>query len=176
MQRALLTLSAAALAACGQSEQPAPSPAEPATATAVETPDTPETPAAEPTAPTEDRAPAERSSTSGPLPLTPGVYVVGGENCANPSNAGIRIYDGLGLSGSQTKACRLTVTSHDGATFQADNSCIDTYSDQRTSSAVSLRIPDATHFTIGEAGRSASYRLCPAAEVPSYLQDLVTPE
>ncbi len=174
MKRALLSLSAVvALAACGQSESPVPSSKEPAAAPA---PETPETRAAPPIAPTEDPAPAEQASTAGPLPLTTGVYVVGGENCANPSNAGIRIYDGRGLSGSQTKACRLTVNSRDGAAIQADNSCIDTYSGQRTSSAVSLRIPDATHFTIGEAGRSASYRLCPAAEVPSYLQDLVTPE
>ena len=59
--------------------------------------------------------------------------------------------------------------------FQVDQSCVDTYSSERTSAAQTLRIRDAASFTLTEADETSTFRLCPAGEAPDYLQDLVTP-
>lgn len=158
------------LTACGQGAGPesTASPAGDATVSegspqaATPPPDTP---------PPSDGAPAE---TSGALPLTPGVYVSPGEDCARPANAGFRIYDGRGISGSATRECRLTVVSTQGAAREIDQSCVDTYSGQRTTTRQTIRIPDARSFTQTEAGHASTFRLCPAGEAPSYLQEMAT--
>lgn len=100
-----------------------------------------------------------------------------GTSCANPANAAFRIFDGRGLSGSTTRDCRATANSSDGNRWQVNQSCVDTYSGQRTSQPQTLAFGTDGYFTLAEAGESAqTYRLCPVGEVPSYLQDMVSPE
>ena len=159
------------LAACGSDTKTAPA--------------GPEGPAAEGPALASPAAPDEPYGESTPLtpeplaitlPLTPGVYVMSGESCARPSNAGFRVFDGRGISGSATRNCRATVRASSGDVHQVDQSCIDTYSGQRTTTVQTLTIPDARSFTQTEDGEAASFRLCPAGEAPGYLKDLVSPE
>lgn len=38
--------------------------------------------------------------------LKPGIYVAKGESCRSPANAVIRQYDGRGISGAHSRACR----------------------------------------------------------------------
>lgn len=142
----------------------APSAETPGSATPAPAPDAPSPPVVSPAGP------------SGVLPLTPGVYVLPGEDCARPANAGFRIYDGRGISGSATRACRLTVISTQGDDRMVDQSCIDTYSGQRSTTRQTIRSPNAESFTQTEGGDAATFRLCPAGEAPSYLQDMVTPD
>ena len=54
------------------------------------------------------------SAGSAGLPLIPGVFVMDGEGCGDPANAGFRIGTARGLSGSATKDCRVTVLSRKG--------------------------------------------------------------
>lgn len=159
------------LAACGDGGAPASGPAPSPSETPGQGSPPRESPAPTPAEPSDQPgAPGDR------LPLTPGVYVATGENCAQPANAGFRIYNGQGLSGSATRECRAAVRSRDGDVYQVDQSCVDTYSGQRTTVAQTIRAPNAQSFTLTEAGGSAtSFRLCPPGEAPSHLQDMVTP-
>lgn len=136
-------------------------------------------PAAEAPAPTPDtlRPPSGPSAQPiGVLPLTPGVYVSPDESCARPANAGFRIYDGQGIRGSATRACRLSVVSTQGDDRVVDQSCSDTYSGQRTTTRQTIRINSDSSFTQTEDGDAGTFRLCPAGGAPSYLQDMVTPD
>ena len=54
---------------------------------------------------------------AGPLGLIKGVYT-SGNDCGSIANAGLRIYDGVGLSGSATKNCRTKVVSRSGTDVQ----------------------------------------------------------
>lgn len=160
------------LTACGQDAGPEPTPSPTGGATRSEGSSHPATPTPD-TPPPPDDTPAGASSV---LPLTPGVYVSPGEDCARPANAGFRIYDGRGLSGSATRECRLTVVSTQGAAREIDQSCVDTYSGQRTTTRQTIRLTGDSSFTLTEAGEASSFRLCPAGEAPSYLQDMAAPE
>ncbi|MFJ6023199.1 hypothetical protein ACIQC9_01205 [Brevundimonas sp. NPDC092305] len=106
--------------------------------------------------------------------MIPGVYVLTGSSCASPANAGFRVFDGRGISGSATRACRSTVRSSDGEAYRVDQSCEDTYSGQRTTAAQTIRIPDPQSFTLVEQGETAmSFRRCPTGEAPDYLEEMV---
>lgn len=165
----------AMVAGCGPAPS-APAPAEtPAPAPVAPDAGSPASPEPTPTAPlpTPDAAPSD-AGVSGPLPLRPGVYVTAGSGCAAPPNAGFRIYDGRGISGSATRDCRAAVTSVDGTEHTVANSCIDTYSGDRTTTGQTIRINAPDRFRLTEAGEDASqtFRLCPAGEAPNYLEAL----
>lgn len=117
------------------------------------------------------------SSGKGVLPLIPGVYVLHGADCHNPSNAAIRIYTGTGISGSSTRNCRATIRSREGNTFTADQSCVDTYSSKRSTTTQSIVISDARHFSLreGDEKSTSSFQLCPKGEAPEDLQRHVQP-
>lgn len=171
-----LLVAAAAVAACGSEREPtntADDPTQPsATTTPAAMPAEVAAPASEPAA--SQPAPTQTEPTGG-LPLSPGVYVMSGSPCASPANAAFRIFDGRGISGSATRACRLTVRSREGDAWRVDQSCEDTYSGQRTTAAQTIRIRDSRSFTLTEAGEAGmTFRLCPAGEAPSYLQDMVS--
>lgn len=117
-----------------------------------------------------------RSSGTGtePLPLVRGVYVLEGGSCRQPANAFVCIGNGTGLSGSATRACRATVRSRDGNTYQVTNSCENTYNGSRTAESQTITVPDATHFTLRAGGEASArrFRPCPAGETPGALQRL----
>lgn len=164
-------LLAGLLTACDSRGSPAPQPADPHSQ---------QNPAAvpAPAVPVEPERPAAKTERPGPLngeiPLTPGVYVTPDSPCAAPANAGFRIYDGRGISGSATRGCRLTVRSQEGDTFRIEQSCEDTYSGRRTTTAQTVRAPNSRSFVLTEQGEAGmSFRLCPAGEAAAYLQDMV---
>lgn len=108
------------------------------------------------------------SNTTGPLPLKRGVYVKAGSDCASPANAFVRIYNGTGLSGSATRACRATVRSRDGNVLKVDQSCENTYDRTRTTEPQTIAVSDAGSFTLGKE----RFRLCPRGEAPDELERL----
>ena len=159
------------LTACGDGDPPAMVPPEASAGQEVAPGgDAPEAP---PKAATQDAS----APAAGDLPLTPGVYVTTDTDCARPPNAGFRVYDGRGLSGSATRECRATVRSREGDVYRVDQSCVDTFEGERTTAGQTLRIPDARSFTLTEDGETTSltFRLCPAGDAPSYLEDLARP-
>ncbi|WP_327449267.1 hypothetical protein [Brevundimonas sp.] len=167
------------LAGCGQGDAPAPAAPTPARpepsgpGAPVAAPDAP-VPAPEAPVPAPE-APGTPPGGSGALPLTPGVYVGEGAGCGRPPNAGFRIYDGRGISGSSTRDCRATIKSSDGNVHQVEQSCEDTYSGRRSSLDQRVVIPTPSTFTLTEGGDTETFRLCAAGEAPSYLEDLARP-
>ena len=115
---------------------------------------------------------APAASTTSPLPLQRGVYVVAGSGCADPANAAIQIYDGNGLSGASTRACRNRVVSQDGDIYVTDQSCENTYDGTRTTQRQRLSITDDRHYTDIGNGGSVTYALCPRGTAPDYLEKI----
>ncbi len=120
--------------------------------------------------PTKLRQAATRASPggTGPLPLTRGVYVADGSDCAHPANAVVRVYDGQGISGSTTKDCRVTVNSRDRSAYRVSNSCVNTYDGSRAAVDQTVTVPEATHFALD----GTRFGLCPAGEAPESLRTL----
>ncbi len=167
----LIAMATLTAAGCDGGDTDAPAPAA-GPAPVGQTPAEQAPPASDPAEP--DTPEPTEAGTSGPLPLRPGVYVTAGSGCASPPNAGFRVYDGRGFSGSATRGCRATVTSVEGADHQVENSCVDTYSGDRTTTGQTVRIEGPDSFRLTEAGEGASqtFRLCSAGEAPDYLEDL----
>lgn len=111
---------------------------------------------------------AGASSHARSLPLARGVYVAEGTGCRSPVNAGLRIWNGAGLSGSATRNCRTTIQSREGNMFNVSNSCENTYDGSRTVETQAITVRGPTRFTLVEQ----SYRMCPAGEVPASLENL----
>lgn len=102
----------------------------------------------------------------GTIPLTPGVYVVEGSSCENPANAAWRIWNGRGLSGSSTRACRAEVLSRSGDTYRLRNSCENTYDGSRTDETLAITVTDQVHFTT----EGVAFASCSTAQVPAALR------
>ncbi|MFD0738458.1 hypothetical protein ACFQZQ_04045 [Lysobacter koreensis] len=117
--------------------------------------------------------PQPAGEPGGVLPLQPGVYVLQGSGCSAPANAGVRFYDGVGLSGSATHACRARVLSRRGNAYVVDQSCIDRPSGDgpRTSESQTITVHDARTFTLATPDKSARFRHCPPGELPEYLRE-----
>jgi hypothetical protein len=100
--------------------------------------------------------------------LKPGIYVAKKTPCGDAPNAAILRYDGAGLSGAHTRACKARVLRRRASTFIVDQSCIGAGAGKaaRVTDRQTVTVQDALTFAIG-AGRSAtSYRYCPAYMLP----------
>jgi hypothetical protein len=108
----------------------------------------------------------------GPLPLRPGVYVTEGTACGTPPNAGFLIYDGRGLSGSSTRDCAGSARDAGQGRIELTQQCTDTYDNQRSANAYVLGPLGDARFTRHLAsGAQVTYRLCPIALLPDFLQE-----
>ncbi|WP_343345780.1 hypothetical protein WJT74_00940 [Sphingomicrobium sp. XHP0239] len=140
------------LSACGESDDPA---------SANQAPPRTETSRAE----MEFEEPDRRE----PLPLRPGVYVQDGIACDNPPNAGFRIWNGKGLSGSATRACRSSTTKVGPIDYRVENSCENTYDGSRTTAQFEIAIPGPERFDMD----GMSYLRCTDGAAPAALERLV---
>lgn len=138
-------------------------------------PAAPRSPAPAPaTAPVTATVPSQaKPGPAGTLPLAPGVYVLAGTDCRAPSNAGLRFYDGRGISGTATHDCVATVLSTDADTLRIEQSCIDAPRGDgpRTVEAQTITVHHAQAFTLATARGSAGFRRCADGEVPGYLRE-----
>lgn len=103
------------------------------------------------------------------VPLTPGIYVVEGESCRNPANAGWRGWNGDGLVGSSTRNCRATIVSRTGDDYRLRNTCENTHDGSRSDETFTMTVTDQVHFTV-EGQRFAS---CSSAQVPASIRNHV---
>lgn len=107
--------------------------------------------------------------------LKPGIYVAKGSDCAAPANAAILAYDGKGLSGAHSRACKVTVrsrkASRDVSRYIVDQSCIDAGAGPapRSTQRQQVAVRDALHFTQTIKGRATSYAYCPVDQLPKGL-------
>lgn len=108
--------------------------------------------------------------------LKPGIYVAKGSDCASPANAAILAYDGKGLSGAHSRACKVTVRSRQGnravTRYIVDQSCIDAGAGPapRSTQRQQVTVRDALHFTQTIKGRATSYAYCPVDQLPEGLR------
>ena len=100
---------------------------------------------------------------AGPLALIKGVYTSGGD-CGSIANAGLRIYDGVGLSGSATKNCRTEVVSRSGKTYKVSNDCAAIYDGKSSKKQFTVRVSGSSRFTLSN-GESGTYNYCPVAQL-----------
>lgn len=103
--------------------------------------------------------------------LKPGIYVAKGSDCASPANAAILQYDGKGLSGAHSRACKVTVRSRKGGRYTVDQSCIDAGAGPapRSVQRQQVTVRDALTFTQTIKGRATSYAYCPVDQLPKGL-------
>lgn len=115
-----------------------------------------------------DRSPAP----SGVYKLKPGIYVQKGVDCAAAPNASLRRYDGQGISGAHTHACRARVLSRRGTTYTVAQSCIDTGAGPgpRSTERQVVTVPDALTFTMRTRGPASTFRYCPVNMLPRELR------
>lgn len=170
-----LAMATALLAAACTQEPPtrAPAASSPPEARAAAAPPRSSAPAAAPE-PVAATGPSQaRPGPAGTLPLAPGVYVLAGTDCRAPSNAGLRFYDGRGISGTATHDCVATVLSTDADTLRIEQSCIDAPRGDgpRTAEAQTITVHDAHAFTLATAQGSAGFRRCDDGDVPGYLRE-----
>jgi hypothetical protein len=104
--------------------------------------------------------------------LKPGMYVAKGSECSAPANAALLQYDGKGLSGAHTRACKATVRSLKGSRFTVDQSCIAAGAGPapRSVQRQIVLVSDALNFTQTIKGRSTSYAYCPVDQLPTDLR------
>ena len=106
--------------------------------------------------------------------LKPGIYVAKGSSCASPANAAIRRYDGRGISGAHSRACRATVLSRKGGSFTVSQSCVDAGAGPapRVTERQTVTVQDALTFTQKTRGPGTTYRYCPVYQLPADLRKL----
>jgi len=103
--------------------------------------------------------------------LKPGIYVERGSACTAPANAAIRQYDGRGISTAHSRACHVSVRSHKHHRFVVDQSCIDSGAGpgRREVERQQILVSDALTFKQTIKGSTATYRYCPADQLPAGL-------
>lgn len=104
----------------------------------------------------------------GVLPLKHGIFVAADVSCGSPPNAAIRRYDGVGLSGAHTRACRAKVLSKRGSTYEVDQSCIDAGSGPapRSSERQTITVANNLEFTLKREAGSQRFKYCAASLLP----------
>lgn len=104
----------------------------------------------------------------GVLPLKHGIFVAADVSCGDPPNAAIRRYDGQGLSGAHTRACRAKVLSKRGSTYEVDQSCIDAGSGPapRSSERQTITVANNLEFTLRREAGTQRFKYCAASLLP----------
>lgn len=104
--------------------------------------------------------------------LKPGIYVQKGVNCGSAPNAAIRQYDGRGISGAHTRACRARILSRRANLYEVSQSCIDAGAGPapRVAERQTVTIMDALTFTMRTRGPGTTYRYCPSHMLPAGIR------
>ena len=91
----------------------------------------------------------------GQLPIPLGLWVVAGESCESPANAGWRVYDGAGLRGASSTLCEIDATQR-----QADGSilfsqlCTASYDGSVSAVRDRITVTAPRRFTLVEDGET----------------------
>lgn len=163
-------LSVLTLAACGE-RSTAPVDKAPAPASAP-APTPPVAAAPTPAAPEREVLIEPSRDLGGVLQLKHGIFVSADIPCSDPPNAALRRYDGEGLSGAHTHACRIKVVGQRGKSYDIEQSCIDVGQGPgpRSTEAATIDIQDNLTFTLKRGGAGETFRYCAASELPPGLR------
>lgn len=173
-------VSVLALAACGDqssaptSQRPEGGDRSPASAPAKTAPDTRASAAGEPATAVNHEALTEPTrDLGGVLPLKHGIFVSAGTACGDPPNAALRRYDGEGLSGAHTHACRIKVLARHGESYDIEQSCIDAGQGPapRSTETATIDIQDNLTFELKRGAAGETFRYCAASMLPPALRN-----
>ena len=105
--------------------------------------------------------------------LRAGVYVLDGQGatCENPANAAFKVYDGIGISGRNTRDCRLNLesVSSSGERYDGFQACVDTYTDEDGTEDVSIGVAgDGYFYWTDQYDTDVPYQLCPNLSISDF--------
>jgi len=105
----------------------------------------------------------------GVLPLKHGIFVASDVRCEDAPNAAIRRYDGRGLSGAHSRACRAKVLSQRGKTYEIEQSCIDAGAGPapRSTERQTIVIDNNLDFVMRRKAGEQRFRYCAASMLPA---------
>ncbi len=91
---------------------------------------------------------------AGPLPIPTGLWVVAGGDCEAPANSFWRVYDGVGLFGSQSQACEIHDVAQEGPRYLIEQNCVATYDGSKTTVRDIVEIQASRRFGLIEDGEA----------------------
>jgi hypothetical protein len=94
---------------------------------------------------------ANEPGYDGQLPIPLGLWVIAGESCQNPANAGWRVYDGAGLRGASSIRCEIDATQRQGESILFSQLCEASYDGKVRATRDRITITAPRRFTLLEA-------------------------
>lgn len=106
------------------------------------------------------------------LPLKRGIYVDASQTCQDPANAGIRQYDGKGLSTAHTHGCVLQVQGKKGTTYTVAQRCIDAGAGPApfVNERMEVTVVNAGKFVLKQRKTATAFNHCSPSELPPGLK------
>ena len=92
----------------------------------------------------------------GQLPIPLGFWVVAGESCQDPANAGWRVYDGAGLRGGASVRCEIDATERDGDGIVFSQLCEARYGGEVRAVRDRIIVTAPRRFTLREDGEEGA--------------------
>lgn len=111
-------------------------------------------------------------STASVLPLNKGLYVDASQTCSDPANAGIRSYNGAGLSTSHTHACKMAVQSKAGNVYTVFQHCIDAGVGPGPvfKETLKIEVVSNSRFRLKQSKSVTTYHYCSPDQLPPGLE------
>ncbi|WP_116107339.1 hypothetical protein [Lewinella sp. IMCC34191] len=100
------------------------------------------------------------------LALEPGLYVIEGSDCQDPTNTGWRVWTGTGLQGEGTTDCRFEMTGLEGDVYTGTQSCAN-----GSGAEISIEILEPGSLVLTEAGETVHLTLCPEGSIPEWVEE-----
>lgn len=109
-----------------------------------------------------------RASSAAELGIKPGIYVEESQSCADPANAAILSFNGVGLNGAHSRDCRLSLQSNDENAYTYSQKCVGA----GTGGAVVItehgiiNVYDDQRFSLSQDGGTRLYKHCKSQSLP----------
>lgn len=103
------------------------------------------------------------------LPLKIGIYVDASQTCADPANAGVLSFNGVGLSGAHSHDCHMMVQTHKGSAYSYVQTCIEAGVGDApvVSQTAIINIHDDSHFALEKGTDSTAFNYCAPSTLPA---------
>jgi hypothetical protein len=106
------------------------------------------------------------------LALQHGIYVDQSQRCSNPANAGIKSYDGKGLSTAHTHDCLLSVRSKKRNTYMLTQRCVDAGAGPApvVREEMEVAVINSRKFIFTQGHQATTFNYCPPSALPLGLK------
>lgn len=102
-----------------------------------------------------EKASPNELSYDGQLPIPLGLWVIAGDSCQNPANAGWRVYDGAGLRGASSVRCEIDSTPRQDDGILFSQLCEASYDSEVRATRHRITMTAPRRFTLLEDGEEA---------------------